>query len=207
MGNKFELRNDHDGLKHLFEQPTLNARQRRWMELLCEYDFDIKHIQGKENKVADALSRKMHVMHVAAISTGKSDLRDKILEAVTTDEHYQQVKDGLQQQKVPQKFYKYRLVEDGILMHRDRIYVPNSESLKKFIYKNMHNVLYAGHSGYQKTVAAVRKQYWPGIKNDVAEYIARCMECQKVKVEHRHPAGLLQPLPIPDWKWDAVMIN
>lgn len=45
------------------------------------------------------------------------------------------------------------------------------------------------------------------MKNDVAEYIARCMECQKVKVEHRHPAGLLQPLPIPEWKWDVVTID
>ena len=157
MGNKFELRNDHDGLKHLFEQPTLNARQRRWMELLCEYDFDIKHIQGKENKVVDALSRKMHVMNVETISIGKSYLRDKILEAITTDKHYQQVKDGLQHQKMPQKFDKYRLVEDGIIMHRDRVYVPNSEILKMFILKNMHNVPYAGNSGYQKTVAAVRK--------------------------------------------------
>ena len=60
----------------------------------------------------------------------------------------------------------------------------------------------------RKTVAAVRKQYyWPRMKNDVAEYIARCMECQKVKVEHRHLTGLLQPLPIPEWKWDVVMMD
>ena len=45
------------------------------------------------------------------------------------------------------------------------------------------------------------------MKNDVAEYIARCMECKKVKVEHWHPAGLLQPLPIPEWKWDVVMMD
>ena len=70
--------------------------------------------------------------------------------------------------------------------------------------KETHDVPYAGHSGYQKTVAAVRKQYyWPGMKNDVVEYIARCMECQKVKVENRHPTGLQQPLPIPEWKWDV----
>ena len=50
MGKKFELRKDHDRLKYLFEQPLLNVRKRRWMELLCEYDFDIKHIKGKENK-------------------------------------------------------------------------------------------------------------------------------------------------------------
>jgi hypothetical protein len=55
MGKKFELRTDHGGLKYLFEQPTLNAKQTRWLEFLSEYDFDIKHIKGKENKVVDAL--------------------------------------------------------------------------------------------------------------------------------------------------------
>jgi hypothetical protein len=65
MGKKFELRIDHNGLKYLFDQPTLNARQIRWLEFLCEYDFDIKHIKGKENKVADALSRKMHELHAS----------------------------------------------------------------------------------------------------------------------------------------------
>ena len=58
MGIKFELRIDHCGLKYLFDQPTLNARQARWMEFLCQFDFEIKHIKGKENKVVDALSRK-----------------------------------------------------------------------------------------------------------------------------------------------------
>ena len=78
MGKKFELRTDHDGLKYLFEKPNLNARQRRWMDLLCKYDFDIKHIKGKENKVSNALSRKMHVMHVEPIDTSTSYLKDKM---------------------------------------------------------------------------------------------------------------------------------
>jgi hypothetical protein len=55
MGKRFELRTYHNGLKYLFDQPNLNARQRRWLEFLSEYDFDIKHIKGKENKVVDAL--------------------------------------------------------------------------------------------------------------------------------------------------------
>jgi hypothetical protein len=72
----------------------------------------------------------------------------------------------------------------------------------------MHNVPYVGHPSYQKTIAAVRSQYfWPGMKKDVVDYIARCMECQRVKVEHRHPTGLLQPLPIPEWKWEVVTID
>ena len=54
MGRRFELRTDQCGLKYLFDQPTLNARQARWLEFLCEFNFEIKHIKGKENKVADA---------------------------------------------------------------------------------------------------------------------------------------------------------
>ena len=93
-------------------------------------------------------------------------------------------------------------------MHRDRVYVPDVGDRRKVVMKETHDVPYVEHSGYQKIVAAVSKQYyWPGVKNDVAGYIARCMECQKVKAEHRNLAGLLQPLPIPEWKWDVVTMD
>jgi len=68
MGRKFELRTYHCGLKYVFDQPTLNARQARWLEFLCKFDFEIKHIKGKENKLVDALSRKVQQMHVASLS-------------------------------------------------------------------------------------------------------------------------------------------
>jgi hypothetical protein len=72
----------------------------------------------------------------------------------------------------------------------------------------MHNVTYVGHSGYQKNVAVVKSHYfWLGLKKEIMDYIAKCMECQKVKAEHRHLAGLLQPLPIPEWKWDVVTMD
>jgi hypothetical protein len=64
MGRRFELRKVHNSLKFLFDQPTLNARQSRWMEFLCEYDFEIKHIKGKENKVVDSLSRRAHELNI-----------------------------------------------------------------------------------------------------------------------------------------------
>ena len=88
MGRIFELRTDHCGLKYLFDQPTLNARQARWLEFLCEFDFEIKHIKGKENKVADALSRKMQEMHVASLSICQSDLRQQIVDHVAGDDLY-----------------------------------------------------------------------------------------------------------------------
>ena len=59
LGMKFVLMTDHCGLRYMFDQPKLNAIQARWMALLSEFDFEIKHIKGKENRVADALSRSM----------------------------------------------------------------------------------------------------------------------------------------------------
>ena len=88
MRSKFVLRTDHYGLKHLFDQPNLNARKTRWLEFLYEFDFEIKHIKGKENKVADALSRKVHEMHVASLSTCQPDLRQQIINHYVEDELY-----------------------------------------------------------------------------------------------------------------------
>jgi hypothetical protein len=45
------------------------------------------------------------------------------------------------------------------------------------------------------------------MKREIVEYISRCMECQKVKTEHMHPTRLLQPLPIPEWKWEVVIMD
>jgi hypothetical protein len=88
MGKRFEPRKNHNGLKYLFDQPTLNARQSRWLEFLCEYDFDIKHNKGKENKVDHALSRRVHELHATTISMYQSDLKDIIVEAAKLDFQY-----------------------------------------------------------------------------------------------------------------------
>jgi hypothetical protein len=57
-------------------------------------------------------------------------------------------------------------------------------------------------------IKATRKQfYWSGLKKDIDEYLAKCIECQHVKSEHRHPAGLLQPLPILEWKWETISMD
>ena len=75
VGRKLELRTNHCGLKYLFDQPTLNARKARSLEFLCEFNFEIKHVKGKEKKMVDAISRKVHEMHVASLSTSQPYLR------------------------------------------------------------------------------------------------------------------------------------
>jgi hypothetical protein len=192
MGRRFELRTDHNGLKYLYHQSTLNARKIIWLEFLCEYDFDIKHIKEKENKVANALNRKLHELHATTISIYRIEMKDRILEATNTDLQYRILVAKLQQHQRPQTKESYTLGTNGLLMYKNRVYVPNVQELKLAILKEIHNVAYVGHPGYQKTVAAVKSHYfWPGMKKEIVEYIARCMECQKVKAEHRHPVGLL----------------
>jgi hypothetical protein len=208
MGKKSELRTDHIGIKYLFEQLTLNVRKTRWMEFLSEYDFNINHIKGKENKVSDALSRRVHVIHATAVSMHQSDLKRIILYGLFTDQHYLQVKENLQQGNVQQKIKDYEIKEYGLLMHNDRIYVTSLGELRNLVLKEMHVVPYAGHLDYQKTITTVIKQFfWMGMKKDVDDYIARCMECQKVKVEHRHPVGLSHPLPIQEKKWEVITMD
>jgi hypothetical protein len=93
-------------------------------------------------------------------------------------------------------------------MHKNKIYVPSSGELRNSVLKEMHNVPHAIYLDYQKTIATIRSQFfWPGMKKDGVDYIVICMECQKVKVEHRHPTGFLQPLPIPNKKWEVVTIG
>ena len=63
MGRKFLLLTDHHSLTNYFSQPTLNARQAQCVEFLSGFDFNIKHLQGKENRVADALNRKVQSLY------------------------------------------------------------------------------------------------------------------------------------------------
>jgi hypothetical protein len=109
MGKRFELRIDHCGLKHLFVQPTLNSRKTRWLEFLSEYNFEIKHIKGKENQAVDTLNRRTHEVHVSSISMYMTNLKDKILEATKSYHLYLQIKENLQQQNSQQKFKNYEL--------------------------------------------------------------------------------------------------
>jgi hypothetical protein len=147
MGKRFELRTDQNGLKYLFDQPNLNVRERRWLEFLSEYDFDINHIKGKANKVVDALSRKVHKLHAIAISMYQTDIKSKILEVANADLQYRELVALLQQGKMPQKVDNYNLGIDGILLYKNKNFVPNVQDLKRMILHEMHNVPYAGHLG------------------------------------------------------------
>ena len=84
---------DNISLKYIFDQQNLNTRQAIWLSFLSEYDFEIQHIKGKENKVVDALSRNARLNFVAAVSTYKIDLEEQLEEGVKLDENYQKLQE------------------------------------------------------------------------------------------------------------------
>ena len=91
MGRKFLLKNENMSLKYLFDQPDMNARQARWFSFLSKYHFELKHIKGKENKVADALSRQNHMIYEVTLSQTDANLHEKIRVAKRVDPFYVEI--------------------------------------------------------------------------------------------------------------------
>ena len=77
--------------------------------------------------------------------------------------------------------------------------MPIVGDLRTVVMREAHTSAYSVHPGSSKMYKDLRKNFWwPNMKQDVAEFVARCLVCQKVKIEHRRPGGELQPLPIPE---------
>ena len=119
--------------------------------------------------MVDAFNRRVHELHATTISMYQTDLKGKIPEVAKSYLQYMELVTKLQQGKMQQKVEDYELGNDEILLYRNIIYVPNCHALST-ILKEVHNVPYAGHPGYQKIVAAVKSQYyWPSMKKDIVE--------------------------------------
>ena len=98
--------------------------------------------------------------------------------------------------------------EKGVLRLGTRLCVPDVNDLRKELLEEAHYSAYSVHPGSTKMYHTLRDTYWwNGMKKDVAEFVSKCLTCQQVKLEHQRPAGLLQPLPIPEWKWDMISMD
>lgn len=94
--------------------------------------------------------------------------------------------------------YNLRLCDDqeGVLYYKGMIAVPQNQI--RLVIQEVHSRREVGHAGIKKTVAAIKRNYqWPGIQGDVTRFINNCHDCRRSKPPHEAPAGLLQPLPIP----------
>jgi hypothetical protein len=165
MGKKFLLLTGNNGVKFFFSQSNLNPRQERWLAFLSEFDFEVRHIKGKENKVVDALRRRVHGLFEINISSAGSDLEHRIKATGNNDENYTKTVAELQNTTKNSDKIDLSLDRNGLLQFKNRIYIPDSTKLKLIVLDEVHKKPYSGHPGYEKMITALRKLfYWPNMK-------------------------------------------
>nr|GEV38374.1 putative reverse transcriptase domain-containing protein [Tanacetum cinerariifolium] len=167
----------------------LNMRQHRWLELLSDYDCEIPYHPGKENVVADALSRKEREppLRVRALNIRDEDVGGMLVENSRDPE------------KV--RMEKLEPCANGTLCLNGRSWLPCYGDLRTVIMHESHKLKYSIHPGSDKMYQDMKKLYWwPNMKADIATYVSKCLTCTKVKAEHQKPSGLLVQPEIPEWK-------
>jgi hypothetical protein len=215
LGHKFKVKTDQQALKHLLQQRMGTPTQQRWVSKLLGFDFEVEYKQGKENKAADALSRihstnQQAVMqedetHSHAISTSNPTWIEELKKAYPEDPSIQELLQQYHQGELDTA--KYHLQHD-ILFYKGRIHLGSMEPVQQQILHQFHSTPLAGHMGVHKTLSRIKREfYWPGLRTAVRTFVRECDVCQRNKSETLHPAGLLQPLPIPDRIWTEISMD
>jgi hypothetical protein len=131
----------------------------------------------------------------------ESTLEQDIRKGQLNDEKIKEYKKLIELGKVPE----FREDEQGTIWFKNRICVPDIKHLRETILKEAHDSAFSIHPGSTKMYQDLKQKYWwYGMKKDVAAHVALCDVCQRVKAEHQRPAGLLQPLQVPEWKWKEI---
>jgi hypothetical protein len=195
------------------------------LELIKDYDLEINYHLGKANAVADALSRKKYCnatfarrmqlelrreikyLNLGMVNEAKvtmeveltleAEIREGQLEDVKLKEIRQLIQDN--------NTSDFSEDSQGTLWLGKQICVPNLKHIKELIPIEAHDSAYSIHPGSTKMYKDLKTRYWwYSMKQDVTEYVALCNTWKRVKAEHQRPAGLLQPLKIPEWKWEEI---
>ncbi|KAH0644574.1 hypothetical protein KY284_032458 [Solanum tuberosum] len=206
---KCEEFSDRRSLKHVFTQKDMNLRQQKWMELLKDYDVTIQYYPGKANMVANALSRTAVSMgSLACLNIAKRPFAKEIH---TLESKFMQLGNSerggeLRRKTVNGKAQKTTLDADGVLNFKGRICVLRVDDLIKKLLGMSHGLRYSIHPGVTKMYQDLI-YWWSGIKKHIAKFEAKCPNYQQVKYEHQRPAGLLQTMSIPKWKWERIAMD
>jgi hypothetical protein len=167
MGGKFLLLTDNSGVKYRFKQPDLNTRQARWLAFLSEFDFEVRHIKGKENNVVDALSHRIHGLFEINISREENDLEQRIRMTGVNDKKYTKMMEELENNVTNSDKTNISINKEGLLRFKNRFYVLDSTELKLTILDEVHKKPYSSHPSYQKIIKSLRKLFfWPNMKGE-----------------------------------------
>ncbi|MCI00250.1 transposon TF2-1 polyprotein, partial [Trifolium medium] len=200
LGNKFIIRTDQRSLKSLMDQSLQTPEQQAWLHKFLGYDFKIEYKPGKDNQAADALSR----MFMFAWSEPHSVFLDELKAKLTVDPHLKQLIDTYTHSTEPSQY----TVREGLLYWKDRLMIPAEEEIVQKLLHEFHSSPIGGHAGITRTLARLKAQfYWPKMQEDVKSFVQKCLICQQAKTSNTLPAGLLQPLPIPQQVWEDVAMD
>jgi hypothetical protein len=172
---------------------------------LLGYNYEVEYKKGKENKAADALSRRTQQINFLAISAAIPLWVTKVLDSYTEDTKCREWEEQL---RVSPSAIPHLTISNGLIKHKGKILVGNTTDLRKRLLESFHNSVLGGHLGEKVTYTKLKSLfYWPGMKSDVAAYIKTCPTCQLNKSENIPYPGLLQPLPIPDMAFQHLTMD
>lgn len=211
MGRRFIVHTDQKSLEFLLDQREVTMDYQKWLIKLFLYDFQIVYKQGSENKAADRLSRIHHpvlssfaLQFFALTVPSVLQLQDLYKEIAEDDELQSVIAACLAD---PNAHPHHKVVE-GRLWYKNRLVLPPSSSNLSLLLEKFYCSLMGGHSGVLKILKRLRKSfYWKGMLKDVHQFAAKCGVCQTHKYSTLSPAGLLQPLPLPQQVWKDINMD
>jgi hypothetical protein len=199
---------DHKSLRYIFTQPELNLRQRRWFELIKDYNLEVYYHPRKANVVADALSRRSQVPDEEPLPLSHSAvlahiaLVSELLEQIIAEQRYDDLEiPHIQKLMAEGRGPHFSIDKQGVMRYKNRVVVPGNEGLRRKILDEAHQSKLSIHPGSNKMYHDLHQWYWwSNMKQDITRYIAECDICGRVKADHLRRPGFLQPLPILVWK-------
>jgi len=216
-GRKFYVETDNVVVTALMKMKNPQKRVARWITYLQEFNFEIKHIPGRSNEVADLLSRDIEVNSGEVVDIALEQRRDPDLLAIIKYLETKELPENNNKaREVVHKADIYVIDQDilyfiglkknqGSNRHRKRIAIPRD--LKRTVLEDCHDLPTSGHLDFQRTLARVEETYhWDGLYGDVKQYCDSCQDCYRKKNSRLGKQGQLESIVITE-PWKVIGID